>query len=53
MNYPIVTINNTLFYVATGAKPNHFLQDAEFKTRQENKETTKKKLEEFFKEVCQ
>lgn len=52
LNYPIVTINNTQFYVATGAKPNHFLQDAEFKTRQENKEIIQKKLQEFFKEVC-
>lgn len=52
LNYPIVTISNTQFYIATGSKSNHFLQDAEFKTRQENKEIVQKKLQEFFKEVC-
>lgn len=52
LNYPIVTINGTQFYVAVGAKANHFLEDAEFKSRQENVEITKKKLEEMLKEVC-
>ena len=36
----------------SGAKANHFLGDAEFKTRQENKEITAKKLKQFFEEVC-
>lgn len=35
-----------------GAKANHFLEDAEFKTRQENKEITTKKLKDILKEVC-
>ncbi len=52
LNYPIVTINNIQFYVATGAKPNHFLGDAEFKTREENKEIIIKKLNEMLKEVA-
>ncbi len=52
LNYPIVTINKTQFYVATGAKSNHFLTDAEFKTREENKEIVVKKLNEMLKEVA-
>ena len=52
LNYPIVTINKQQFYVAVGAKANHFLGDAEFKSRNENVEITKKKLEEMLKEVC-
>jgi len=52
LNYPIVTINNIKFYVAVGAKGNHFIEDAEFKTREENKKIAKKKLDSFFKEVC-
>ena len=52
LNFPITTINNTQFYVATGAKPNRFLTDAEFKTRAENKEIIKKKINEFIKEAC-
>lgn len=52
LNFPITTINNTQFYVATGAKPNRFLTDAEFKARAENKEIIKKKINEFLKEAC-
>lgn len=53
LNYPIVNIGGLKFYLAHGAKPNHFLSDAEFKTRQENIETVKKAIEEMLKGVCQ
>ena len=52
LNYPIITINNRQFYVAVGAKANHFLSDAEFESRNENIEIVKKKIEEMLKEVC-
>ena len=52
LNYPIITIRGVQFYVATGAKANHFLGDAEFKTREENIELAKNKLKEMFTEVC-
>ena len=52
LNYPIVTFGENQFYLAHGAKSNHFLSDAEFKTRQENVETVKKAIEEMFEEVC-
>lgn len=52
LNYPIVTINNTQFYVATGAKGNHFLGDAEFKSREENKKIATDKLNAMIKEAC-
>lgn len=52
LNYPIVTISGQQFYVAIGAKANHFLSDGEFKARQENKEIVTKKLKQFFEEVC-
>lgn len=35
-----------------GAKANHFLGDAEFKTREENKQIVMKKLNEMLKEVA-
>lgn len=35
-----------------GAKANHFLGDAEFNSRKENKEIIKKKLDEMLKEIC-
>lgn len=35
-----------------GAKANHFLGDAEFKSRNENAEIAKKKLDEMLREVC-
>ena len=52
LNYPIITLNNQQFYVATGAKGNHFLSDAEFETRSQNIENMKKQLNNMFKEVC-
>ncbi len=35
-----------------GAKANHFLGDAEFKSRNENVEIIKKRLDEMLREVC-
>lgn len=52
LNYPIITINNTDFYIAHGVKGNHFLEDAEFDTREKNKEIIKNKLEEMAKRIC-
>lgn len=52
LNYPIITINNTEFYLAHGFKGNHFLQDAEFETREQSKEIIEAKLKEMFKKIC-
>lgn len=52
LNYPIVTYGEDQFYLAHGAKPNHFLQKAEFNKRQENIEVFNKNIEEMLKEVC-
>lgn len=52
LSYPVVTINGTEFYIAKGAKANHFMTDGEFQSRQENIEITKNKLEEMLREVC-
>lgn len=52
LNYPIITINEQQFYVAVGSKANHFMSDAEFESRNENIEITKKRLDEMLKEVC-
>ena len=52
LNYPIVNFGNTQFYLAQGAKPNHFLSDAEFKTRDTNIETIEKHIYEMLQEVC-
>lgn len=52
LNYPIVTINKQQFYVAIGNKANHFINDAEFNSRNENAEIVKKKLDEMLMEVC-
>ncbi len=52
LNYPIVTLKGMQFYIARGAKANHFISDAEFKSREENIDITKKKLELMLKEVC-
>lgn len=52
LNYPIKTIGNSQFYIARGTKSNKFLSDAEFKSRNENIEIIKKKLEIMFKECC-
>lgn len=52
LNYPIVKFGNMQFYLAHGAKPNHFLSDAEFKTRDTNIETIEKQIYEMLREVC-
>lgn len=52
LNYPIVIISGKQFYVATGAKANHFLGDAEFESRNENVDIVKKKLDVMLMEVC-
>ena len=52
LNYAIITINNTEFYLAHGVPANHFITDAEFETREQNKEIVKNKLEEMFKKIC-
>lgn len=52
LSYPIVTINNTQFYVAHGSKANHFLGDAEFETRDDNIEIVSKHIKDMLKEVC-
>ncbi len=52
LGYPIVEIQNMQFYIARGVKANHFMSDAEFKSRNENVEITKKKLEIMLREVC-
>lgn len=50
LHYPIVEINGTKFYIAHGTKANHFMTNAEFKSRNENAEIIKKKLNEMLKE---
>lgn len=52
LNYPIVTIGNSQFYVAVGSRANHFISDAEFKSRNENTEIARKKLSEMLEECC-
>ena len=52
LNYPIITLGDMKFYVAHGVKSNHFLADAEFKTRDSNIESIEKNIYEMFKEVC-
>ncbi len=52
LNYPIITIKGNQFYLARGAKANHFMGDAEFLSREENLETVRTKLDEMLKEVC-
>lgn len=52
LRFPVITINNMDFYIAHGQKPNHFLQDAEFQTREQNKETIANKLREMAKSIC-
>ena len=52
LNYSIVTINNKQFYVAVGSKANHFIEDAEFESRNENIEIAKNKIDAMLKEVC-
>ena len=50
--YPVVNIQGMDFYIAHGMKANHFLGDAEFKSRNENAEIIKEKLDQMLKEVC-
>ncbi len=50
LNYPIITINGKQFYVAVGSKANHFINDAEFESRNENSEIARKRLNEMLKE---
>lgn len=52
LSYPIIIIKGQQFYVAVGEKANHFLTDAEFECRNENKDIIIRKLNEFLKEVC-
>lgn len=52
LHYPIVTIQGFDFYVAHGVSANHFLEDAEFQSRAENRDIVKNKLKEMIKEVC-
>ena len=52
LNYPIITINNTEFYLAHGSKSNHFLEDAEFETRNQSKEIIQAKLREMMSRIC-
>lgn len=52
LNYPIVTINGLQFYIAHSVKSNHFMTDAEFKSREENKEIVIKKINEMLREVA-
>ena len=52
LNYPIVTIGNSQFYVAVGSKANHFISDAEFNSRNENTEIARKKLNKMLEECC-
>ena len=50
--YPVVNIQGIDFYIAHGSKANHFMTDASFKSRNENAEIVKKKLDEMLKECC-
>lgn len=52
LGYPIITLQGAEFYVAHGVAPNHFLEDAEFQSREENKDIIKRKLNEMIKEAC-
>ena len=52
LHYPIITINDMQFYVARGAKANHFMTDAEFQSRNENIQILDNKINEILKEAC-
>ena len=52
LNYPIKIINGNQFYIAYGVKSNHFMTDAEFKTREQNRGMVQKRINEMLKEVC-
>lgn len=52
LNYPIKIINDQQFYIAHGAKANHFMTDAEFQTRNDNADIVQKRIYQMLKEVC-
>lgn len=52
LGFPIVEIQGMQFYIAHGQEPNHFLTEAEFKTRDINIETIEKHIYEMLREVC-
>lgn len=52
LSFPLVEIQGMQFYIAHGQEPNHFLQDAEFKTRDTNIEAIEKQIYEMLKGVC-
>ena len=52
LRYPVININGVDFYLAHGVKSNHFLTNAEFETREENKQLIVDKLNTMFEEVC-
>lgn len=52
LGFPIVEIQGMQFYIAHGQEPNHFLTEAEFKTRDTNIETIEKHIYEMLREVC-
>lgn len=52
LGYPIININGMDFYIAHGVRPNHFLQDAEFETREQSKLIVEAKLREMMIKIC-
>lgn len=52
LEFSIIEIEGMKFYIAHGQKPNHFLQEAELKTRDTNIETIEKHIYEMLREVC-
>lgn len=52
LNFPIENIGGKQFYVAHGAKANHFLANAEFETRADNIESFEKNMKMMLEEVC-
>jgi len=52
LNYQVIEIQGMEFYVAHGVKANHFMTDAEFESREENRKIAQNKLSEMIKECC-
>lgn len=52
LGFPIIEIQGMQFYIAHGQEPNHFLQEAEFETRDTNIETIEKHIYIMLREVC-
>lgn len=52
LGLPKIEIQGMQFYIAHGQEPNHFLKDAEFKTRDTNIEAVEKHIYEMLQEVC-